>query len=126
MPEELYFNNKLKFRQPTPVRIGDYIYGSDEQSLLCVAFDTGKRVWLKRGFAMASCVYAAGKLIILDQDGQLTLATATPEGLTIHSQCRITERYSFTVPTLVGTTLYVRDRKHLMALDLGTAGADEG
>ena len=125
MPEEMYFNIKLKFRQPTPVRIGDYIYGSDEHSLLCVKLDTGKRVWLKRGFPMASCVCADGKLIILDQDGQLTLATATPDGLTVHSQSKVTERYSFTVPTLVGHTLYVRDRKHIMALDLGKDSAGE-
>jgi hypothetical protein len=36
----------------------------------------------------------------------------------VHSQCKITERISWTVPTLVGKTLYVRDRKHIMALDL--------
>jgi hypothetical protein len=68
---------------------------------------------------MASCVHGDGKLIILDQDGQLTLATATPDSLTVHSQCKITEWHSFTVPTLVGKVLYVRDRNHLMALELG-------
>ena len=55
----------------------------------------------------------------------LTLATATPDGLTVHSQSKVTERYSFTVPTLVGHTLYVRDRKHIMALDLGKDSAGE-
>jgi hypothetical protein len=72
-----------------------------------------------RGFSKATCVYADGKLIILDEDGQLALATVTPERLTVHSKCKITERLSWTHPTLVGTTLYVRDRKHIMALDLG-------
>ena len=56
---------------------------------------------------------------ILDEDGNLALATATPEGLTIHSKCKIAERYSWAAPTLVGTTLYVRDRQHIMALDVG-------
>jgi len=37
----------------------------------------------------------------------------------IHARHRITEKYSLTAPTLVGTTLYVRDRKNIMALDLG-------
>ena len=53
--------------------------------------------------------------------GLLALATATTEGLTVHAQCQLTERWSFTAPTLVGTTLYVRDEKHIMALDLGTS-----
>jgi outer membrane protein assembly factor BamB len=118
IPEELYFRKKIKFRQPTPVHVGGYLYGSDEQNLLGVKLDTGKRVWLKRRFPMASCVYADGKLIILDENGQLTLATATPDELRVYSQCQVAERYSFTVPTLVGKTLYIRDRKHIMALDL--------
>ena len=81
--------------------------------------DTGKRTWAERGYKTASCVYGDGKVIILDENGKLTLATATPEEFTAHSQCQITERHSLTPPTLVGTTLYVRDRKHIMALDVG-------
>jgi hypothetical protein len=92
-----------------------------------MAFDmrTGERAWVKRGFPMATCVHGDGKLIILDENGKLSLATATPDDLIVHSQCKITGRYSFTVPTLVGTKLYVRDRKHIMALDLGTTSASE-
>ena len=67
---------------------------------------------------MATCVYGDGKLIILDENGQLTLATVSPEGMKVHSRCKITERYSFTAPTVVEHTLYVRDRKHIMAFDL--------
>jgi outer membrane protein assembly factor BamB len=117
---ELWTSRKVRIDQPTPVRIGDHFYGATDRILLCVDFETGKRAWAKRNFPMASCIYGDGKLIALDEDGWLTLATATPEDLTVHSKCKITERYSFSVPTLVGDTLYVRDRKHIMALDLGT------
>ena len=79
---------------------------------------TGKPAWRERGFAKATCVYGDGKILILDENGQLALATATPEGLTVHSKCKIAEPYSWAAPTLVGKTLYVRDRKHVMALDL--------
>ena len=92
---------------------------------MCVNFETGERVWAERGYPNAWCLRAGGRLIILDENGQLTLATATPEGLTVHGQCQVTEKYSLTAPTLVGTTLYVRDRKHIMALDLGAAPAAE-
>ncbi len=80
---------------------------------------TGKPVWRERGFAKATLLYADGKLIILDEDGQLALATVTPEGLNVHSKCEIAKPTSWAAPTLVGTTLYVRDREHIMALDLG-------
>jgi hypothetical protein len=118
-PEELWSSNKVRMPQPTPVLLGDYLYGGTEQGLVACDIRTGKRAWVKRGFPMAACVHADGKLIILDQNGKLTLATASPEDLTVLSQCTVAERYSFTVPTLVGTTLYVRDRKHIMALDIG-------
>ena len=63
-------------------------------------------------------VLADGKIIILDEDGQLALATVSPEGFNVLSKCTITKRYSWAAPTLVGTTLYVRDRERIMALDL--------
>jgi hypothetical protein len=59
------------------------------------------------------------KLIVLDHKGHLGLATATREGVTVHSDATITKQWSFTCPTLVGTTLYVRDEEHVMALDVG-------
>jgi hypothetical protein len=103
----------------TPVIIDSHLYGSTALLFFCADLHTGEIVWTKRGFPRASCVHADGKLIILDENGKLTLATATPEGLTVLADHTITEKHSLTAPTLVGTTLYVRDRKHIMALDLG-------
>jgi outer membrane protein assembly factor BamB len=122
--EEVWSNPKLRFPQNNPIHVGAYIYGSSgsvykRATMVCAEAATGKRAWAKRGFALATCVYGDGKLIILDENGQLGLATVGPDGMLVHSTCRVTERESWTVPTLVGTTLYVRDRKHIMALDLG-------
>ena len=58
------------------------------------------------------------KLIALDEDGPLSLLSVTLAGLTVQSQCSITERYAWAAPTMVGTTLFVLDRKHIMALGL--------
>ena len=121
--EEVWSSPKLRFPQNNPIRVGGYIYGSsgsvhNRATMVCAEAATGKRAWAKRGFALATCVYGDGKLIILDENGQLGLATIGPEGMMVHSTCRVTARESWTVPTLVGTTLYVRDRRHIMALDL--------
>ena len=65
-------------------------------------------------------VHADGKTIILDEDGDLALAKLTPEGATILSEAKkVFETTSWTVPTLVATTLYARDREKIVALDLG-------
>jgi len=48
----------------------------------------------------------------------LALVTPGADGLTVHSKVQMLESVSWTVPTLVGTRLYVRDRKNVMAVDL--------
>ena len=53
---------------------------------------------------------------MIDEDGTLVLATPSAEGLTIHSEVELLSNTSRTVPTLVGKTLYMRDRKTMMAL----------
>jgi outer membrane protein assembly factor BamB len=123
VPEELWYDRKMRIHHGNAVRIGDYVYGSsgDFGTVLFMSMNvkTGKVAWRERGFKKATCVYADGKLIILDEDGELALATVTPEGLTVHAKCKVAERYAWAAPTLVGKTLYIRDRQHIMALDLG-------
>lgn len=119
--EPVWTSRKVNLMLMTPPCVDGRLYCSNERGLLGVDFATGERLWFKRGFGNATCIAAGDKLIILDEYGKLSLATPTADGLNIHGQCQITERYSLTVPTLVGTTLYVRDRKHIMALDLGAA-----
>ena len=51
--------------------------------------------------------------------------STTRKDLTVVSQCQVTEKESFTAPVLVGTTLYVRDEKNIMAYDLGPAAPRE-
>jgi hypothetical protein len=104
------------------VWIGDCIYGStgDQPPTFIAAVDvkTGEMKWKERGFTNANCLSVDGKLILLDEDGQLALATATPEKFTVHSKARLLKNPARTAPTLVGTRLYIRDRKSIMALDL--------
>lgn len=93
--------------------------GPEVTFLAAVELATGKIRWKERGFHKALCVYAADKLIFLDENGQLALARVSPDALEIRSKVQLTDKVSWTVPTLVGKTLYVRDQKNLMALDLG-------
>ena len=55
----------------------------------------------------------------MTEDGELALARVTPEGLTVLAQTQLFDTRSWTVPTLVSTTLYARDREEIVALDLG-------
>ena len=61
---------------------------------------------------------AEGRFILLDEDGNLALATPSAEGLKVHAKVALMTNNSWTVPALAGTTLYVRDRRTILALDL--------
>jgi len=121
--EELWFTNRVRFMFLNAIRLGDHIYGTtgDFGPAFLTALDikTGQAAWQHRGFGRASIVYADGKAIIMDEDGDLALARLAPEGVTILSQAKIFDTVSWTTPTLVGTTLFARDREKIVALNLG-------
>jgi len=126
--DELWFTSRVRFMFLSAVRVGDYVYGTtgDTGPAFLTALDikTGKSMWQARGFGRASLLYADGKTIIMDEDGDLALAKLTPEGATILSQFKLFETVSWTVPTLVGTTLYARDREKIVALNVGKPGQE--
>ncbi|MGQ0733318.1 MAG: outer membrane protein assembly factor BamB family protein [Acidobacteriota bacterium] len=124
--EELWFTNRVRFMFLNAVRLGDFVYGTTGDFgpafLTALNLKTGQAAWQHRGFGRASLVYADGKAIIMDEDGDLALARLSPEGVTILAEAKVFDTTSWTVPTLAGTTLYVRDREKIVALDLGTPG----
>ncbi len=57
---------------------------------------------------------------MLDEDGTLSLAKVGPKGIEIISKVeQLLKEKAWTVPTLAGKTLYLRDNKSILALDLG-------
>src|SRR5262245_3835135 len=120
--KELWQSERARVHKENAIRLGDVIYASTGHlgPAFFTAIDvrTGKVLWQDRRFSHANFVYADGKFIILDEDGALGLATPTARGLTVHSQVEILTSRSWTIPTLVGRTLYLRDRKNIMALQL--------
>ncbi len=121
--EELWFTNKTRFMFLNAIRLGDYVYGTSGDFgpafLTALEVKTGRAAWQHRGFGRASLIYADGKAFIMEEDGDLALATLTPDGVTVLSEAKVFDTTSWTVPTLVGTTLYARDREKIVALDVG-------
>ncbi len=119
---EVWFTPKLRATHSTFIHLGDYLYGSiggnDVSFFAAIDWRTGKIGWRQRGLHKALCLYADEKVIALDETGVLTIVKIAPSGLTVLDSAQITEAVSWTVPTLVSTTLFVRDRKNIMALNL--------
>lgn len=121
VPKELWYNTKMKLHHGNALRIRDNIYASSGMGTafyMGMKLTTGDSLFRQRGFGKTTGLYADGKLILLDENGQLALATLAEDGLEIHSQCKVAERWAWAAPTLVGTRLYIRDRHHIMAFDV--------
>jgi outer membrane protein assembly factor BamB len=119
---ELWFNNRLRIHHGTAIRVGDYVYGSSGDFgpafFAAINVKTGEIAFQDRSFPKINSLYVDGKLIILDEDGNLALATVSPAGLKVISKVSLMKNLAWTAPTLVGTKLYVRDRQAIAALDL--------
>ena len=89
------------------------------QFIAAVNVTTGEVAWRKRGFGRATVVHADNKLFILDAAGNLAVATATADDFVVHSKAQPLQEFAWTVPTIVGSTMYLRDQERIMALDIG-------
>jgi outer membrane protein assembly factor BamB len=121
--KELWSSNRLRLHNGNAMRIGDTIYfssgGKGTQAILsAVDARTGTIRWQQRSIEKATFVWADQKLITLDQDGNLMIAHPSPKGFTISAKAQLLTRLSWTPPALVGTRLYIRDRRTMMAVDL--------
>ena len=120
--EQLWFSSRMRIHFGSAVRVGDYVYGSSGDFgpafLAGVDVKTGNVAWQDRSFSRASVLYADGKLVVLDEDGNLALATVSPQGVKVLARAQVLTNNAWTPPTLAGTRLYIRDRKTIRAFDL--------
>ena len=121
---ELWSSNRLRLHHGNAMRIGDAIYfssgGTGSQAILsAIDARTGTIHWQERSIQKASFVWADQKLITLAQDGSLMIAYPSVKGFKIAAKSQLLTELAWTPPALVGTRLYLRDRRDMMAVDLG-------
>lgn len=120
--KELWFASRLRASHwPLHCR-GDFLYGSiggnGSSTIAAVRWKTGEIAWQESGFHKAQSLWADGKLLFLTEDGRLVLARVAPQQFTFLAAAKVATPHAWTVPTLVGTTLFVRDKEKILALDL--------
>lgn len=124
--EEVWSTKKMQVGQGTAARVGNVIYApnGNETLFFMTAVDagTGQVLWRERGFGKAQVIYADGKIIALEEDGNLSINKATPEKFELGSKAQLFKKSAWSTPTLVGKKLFVRDNEVIMALDLSAGG----
>lgn len=85
--------------------------------LRCVEWKTGKLLWTQEDVT-GSVTCADGKLLILSEDGELTLAAADPAGFGLISRAKILEGNCRAYPAIAGGLFFARDDSKLICIDL--------
>jgi outer membrane protein assembly factor BamB len=121
---ELWFNKKVRVHHGNILCIGDYMYASSGDfgpaPVTALKISTGEIAWQDRGFSKANFLRVGDRVIVNDEDGKLGLVQLTPEGMKVLSQAQTPlSNPAWTPATLVGRTLYLRDRASIVAFDLG-------
>jgi hypothetical protein len=122
-PVELWTSNRLRLHHGNAMLIDGVCYfssgGKGSQAILsAVDARSGQIHWQQRSIQKATFVRADGKLIVLDEDGTLMIAHPSKQEFRISASAPLLSRLSWTPPVLVGSRLYIRDRRDLMCVDL--------
>lgn len=121
--QQLWRNPRVQAHFGSVIRQGGYVYLSSGQSaalLTAVELQTGRVAWQARDFVKSQLLHADGRLVILDEDGNLGVGLASPEKFQAQAKWPLLSNVAWSPPTLVGNRLYLRDRKVIMALEFGT------
>jgi outer membrane protein assembly factor BamB len=121
---EVWTSNRLRLHHGNAIHIDGTLYFSSGGKgsvavITAIEIASGKIYWQERSISKASFIWADRKLITLGQDGDLMLVAPSPQGLKVLAKAPLLTSTAWTPPSLVGTRLYLRDRKSLMAVDLG-------
>src|SRR5574341_23565 len=128
--EQVYFERGLPNGFGGAVLVGAYLYGTPSRGpLVAVEFTTGKVKWKAENFGMASVAYADGHLYIHDENGDVVLVEATPEGYREKGRFtppnppkkkqagQLAEK-AFAYPVIANGRLYIRDLGTLWVYDI--------
>lgn len=127
---DVWVNTTMKNHHGGVVKVGDHLYGfSDGGGLICQDWKTGEMTWNEKArFTTKGSVHVAeGNLYALnEEDGTITLATATPSGfeqkgqfqLSPQSENRNPKGKIWTHPVVAGGKLFLRDQEIIVAYDV--------
>jgi outer membrane protein assembly factor BamB len=115
--EKVWESRRFQLGHTNVVRIGDTLYGTSGDGsvnfLVAVSVEDGSITWRERGYTKVNFVRAGDKLLMLDEDGVLMLGAPGEDGMEILARAKILEKVAWTIPTVVGNRVFVRDRKQL-------------
>ena len=118
-PRQLWVNDDIETKMNSAVIHEGHVYCISERAggqLMCVDLRDGTTVWSERSFAQyGTLMIADGKLVILDEQGDLVIADATPEKYRELARTTVLSGRCWAMPVLANGRIYVRNNKGKMA-----------
>jgi outer membrane protein assembly factor BamB len=123
--EEVWSNDKsLSSQYNTPVRVGDYLYGTHGRSdvgtaaMRCVEWKTGTVKWSEAKFGVASVIAVDGGILALAEGGDLVRFDASPDGYKERARATLLTKPTRAAPALADGRFFARDGKQLICVSL--------
>jgi outer membrane protein assembly factor BamB len=117
-PAELFTSSAMKNDWSSSVYRDGFIYGFNLASLQCISATDGTRVWGRRGFGKGSLILVGDKLLVLSDNGVLSMVEASPEGFRELGSVHPIEGRSWTAPSYSDGRVYVRNHTHMACIEL--------
>jgi hypothetical protein len=127
--EPLYFEAKLPTAIGGAVKVGEHLYGTTAQAMLCLDFKTGQVKWEERALGAASLCYAEGRLYLHGENGQVALVEPSAEAYREKGRFAPPDQpkranameKAWAYPVIAHARLYLRDHGMLWCYDLKAA-----
>ncbi len=119
-PTAVWQDKSMRSQMSGPVRIGDCVYGIDQNQLACVEWATGKQLWAEPKVGNGTLSAVGTALIVLSERGRLMFVAASPDGFTELSGAEVLPGgRCWTMPVLSGGHLYARNSQgKLVCIDV--------
>ena len=115
---ELWKNKNLKSKFASAVLWQGYVYGLDEDILVCVDAQTGERKWKDGRYGYGQLLLASGHLILQCANGELALIKATPESLTELARFPALHGKSWNAPAIGGGRILLRNGAEMACYEI--------
>ena len=124
--ERVWKNRNLSTFTGTAVLLNGMLYGHEtagykraDQELRCLDLETGSVKWGEKGFGQGSIIAAGDRLIVLSDQGELSVVRANPAKFELLARFQVIGGKCWTAPVLAQGRLYVRNAKgEVVCLDV--------
>jgi outer membrane protein assembly factor BamB len=118
-PQKVWENKNLRSQLSGPILLDGFVYGIDDNQLVCLDWKTGQVQWKEKSVGKGTLTAAAGKLIVLSENGRLMIAPASPKEFAAVSSAPILKGRCWTMPVLSNGLIYARNAKgDLVCIDV--------